>query len=255
MQIKSVAIFGDSWGLSSWKDASNSEGFKEHVGNVTFEELFEKNGITASNFSKPSISNEIIIKKLHNHIAECKLCDFYLIVKTDPLRDCFVYDSSDLQDPDSKIDLDQIELTGIHDLDQVSKVLSQKFYNSLSEIQKKITRPVLLVGGLSKLDYESIPNNLYYISPSWTELLSKNFTDCYYESTFRTIKIYDELRNKLNWDFRSKAKWFEIEKVIQEKNKIWKESDYFSRFHPSDIGFVPMFDVIMKKIGELNDIS
>jgi hypothetical protein len=91
-------------------------------------------------------------------------------------------------------------------------------------------------------------NNLYFIYPSWTELLSKNFTDCYYESTFRTMSIYDALRKKLDWDYQSKAKWFEIEKAIKVKNKIWEESDYFSRRHPSDIGFVPMFDVIMKKI-------
>jgi hypothetical protein len=252
MQIKSVAIFGDSWGVSSWKNVSDNDGFKEHVGDIRFQELFEENKIKALNFSKSAISNQIMLKQLHNHtMSESEICDFYLIVKTDPLRDCFIYDSDDIQDPDSKIDINQIELPGACDLDQVSRLLSQKFYNGLSEIQKKINRPILLVGGLSKLDHQSIPDNLYFIYPSWTELLSKNFTDCYYESTFRTMSIYDALRKKLDWDYQSKAKWFEIEKAIKVKNKIWEESDYFSRRHPSDIGFVPMFDVIMKKIGEI----
>jgi hypothetical protein len=249
--VDSIAIFGDSWGVSAWKSVLiKPDCYAEHTGNLRFEGLFEKFNIQADNYSRSSISNQEILKNVKSTVfTNNKIYDCYIIIQTDPLRDFFEcnYHGCAIEPMN---DVDQFGLENLSDLDQVSEKLSEQFYLGLSEIQKKIDRIFLLVGGLSKLHYKSIPSNLHYITPSWTELIckDKSFEDCYYENMHRVLKINELLRKKLNWKTDSIKLVFDIEKQIDKKQSIWKNSEDFSLRHPSDSGFLPMFELIHSTI-------
>lgn len=227
--LSKVAIFGDSWAVSSYIKEPN---LKEKLGNMFFQDLFKKINILAVNLATHGSSNQDIINKIHNNQNIIDSTDLIIVFQTDPIRNV-------LNQQSNKFELRENIVSKFNTLNEFSEDICQKFYFELS----KINKPVLLIGGLSKLCLQLIPKNINFLEKSWTELVDTNFKDCYYEWVDPTLYVH----NQLNLD---KKEFFEIEKIILQKNYIWQQSEKFSWCHPGDQAYNIMFEEIKNKIKE-----
>jgi hypothetical protein len=221
---KTVYIFGDSWSVCS---KIKKENFIEETGTQTFQDLFLKTNILVKNFSKEGASNFDIIKIIKS--INLDLCDQLVVFQTDPLRDI--------------VDRKKFKLSNTfnvdaryQDIDQVSEKMLNDFYQELSLLGK----PILLVGGLSKVFHNCNFTNIDIFPKSWTELVDSQYKDCYYEWVEFTELVHHFL--ELNTDLTP------IKNKIYEKNNIWQTSDAFGWCHPSDIGYQLMFDALYHQL-------
>ena len=114
---------------------------------------------------------------------------------------------------------------------------------------KEINKPVLLIGGCTKLCFEYVPESFITLSQSWSEMVAPGFKDNYYYWVEPTLCLYEHARKKFNWS-STRADFFEFEKQILDKNHLWQTSDYFSWCHAAD----PAYKIMFEKIKEvLND--
>jgi len=221
---KIVYIFGDSWSYcSKIKKDSSTEG----PGLYTFQDLFSTTDISVKNFSKESISNFDIIKIIKT--TDLSLCDQLVVFQTDPLRD--IIDRKNV-----KLSIN-IDLIGQYmDINHVAEKMLNDFYRELSLLNK----PILLVGGLSKVSPKCNFTNIDIFPKSWTELVDNQYTDCYYEWVEFTELVHQYL--KISSDLTP------VKHKIYEKNNIWQTSDAFGWCHPSDIGYQLMFESLYQHL-------
>jgi hypothetical protein len=216
-----LRIFGDSWSYRSFQKLPD---FRETFGTATFQKLFSERGIEAINHSQQGASNKRILET----IQQCKFDDndIVLVFQTDPLRDLVDRKSFKLLCTDV-----------MHQsLNTVAKNSLQNFYQGLATC----SQPMVLVGGLSALAHDIVPNHIDRLDQSWTELTAPGFSDCFFE----WVEIADLVHHTLQCtdDFTT------TRHAIQAKNAVWHTSDYFSWCHPSDLGYDLMFKQICQHL-------
>jgi hypothetical protein len=242
--IKQLAIFGDSWAFSSWRKEPD---FKETIDTINFQLLFADHHITATNFAKPGNTNLDSIQLIYNNAELIKEVDLIIVFQTDPIRQLLNKDS----DNTVQVELDA-EIPLSESLPDLCEKLLINFYQELETISITYNVPILLIGGCTCLSYENVPDRIFTIDKSWTEMCvtDTDFKDCYYYWLEPTLRVYETARKKFNWS-SSLADFFEFEKMILEKNHIWQASDHFSWCHAGKSAYKIMFDTIlstMKKI-------
>jgi hypothetical protein len=252
MTVKSVAIFGDSWSVTSYKkiyDPKNSEvPFEEEHSDLNFQKLFSERNINVKNFSKGGNSNKGIINDIQKHKKDISDCDLIIVSQTGPLRDVVVKNTHVI-DKKNFPDYNKVE-----NLENFAEQLLCDFYNELSLIQKEIKKKILLIAGPSKIYVHGVPKNLDYIVPCWTKLTIQNFNhDSYFDAWESALVVNEFLKEKYKWDFDTKADFLRIETDISSRQRLWQTNDNFAWVHSSDGAYQTMFDAIMKKIGEIND--
>ena len=216
-----IKIFGDSWSYRSFRKLPD---FKEEFGTLTFQQLFKQNNILAINYSQQGSSNSKIIASIEN--AKLQNDDVAVVFQTDPLRDC--------------VDRKSFKPTGDLPIGLTLNQLAEQSLNTFYQKLSDVPCPVLLVGGLSRLAHDLIPNNIYHIQHSWTELANPGFQDCYFEwvefaeLVHGVVKCTDDLTT--------------TKQQIQAKNYVWQNSDCFSWCHPSDLGYNIMFAELQKTL-------
>lgn len=219
--MTTVHVFGDSW---SWRSFQKLPDFKEKPGNVSFQQLFDQQGVVCRNYSKPASSNQEIV----NTIKACKLKSgsVAVVFQTDPLRDM----------------LDRTTFTvknGIPKGQSLAASAEQslnEFYQNLGDLDV----PVLLVGGLSSLCHARVPKHIHTVKSSWTELVEPGFKDCYFE--------WKEFAELAHIALQCKDDLTSVTQQIQSKNAVWQKSPDFAWCHPSDGGYRIMFDTILQSL-------
>jgi hypothetical protein len=103
-----------------------------------------------------------------------------------------------------------------------------------------------MVGGLSVLCYERLPDSFLSLPQSWTEMVVPDFKDCYYEFVDLPLLVFETFREKYNWG--SLADFVEIEQQIQAKNWIWQNNNSFSWCHPSVDAYHIMCSSLIQKL-------
>lgn len=208
---------------------------QETLADITFQKMFVEQNISAVNHAIPggtNIDTVNMLKKNHNY-------DLLIVFQTDPIRQC--------------LDNDKLKIkSGLHlpysnNFDELCELLLRDFYLEL----KKINRPMLLIGGCTKLCFKYVPANIKTLDKSWTELLVPDFQDNYYYWTEPALCLFNYARKYFNWKV-GLSDFFEFEKQILSKNYVWQNSDKFSWCHASELGYKIMFDKIN---GVLNDYS
>jgi hypothetical protein len=217
-------MFGNSW---SYCSKIKKDNFIEESGLHTFQDLFLTTDILVKNFSKEGISNFDIIKLIK--ITDLSLCDQLVVFQTDPLRDIINRKNFKLS---NTVDLN----IQYRDIDHVAEKILNDFYQELSLLNK----PILLVGGLSKVSPKCNFTNIDIFPKSWTELVDNQYTDCYYEWVEFTELVHQHL--KIKNDLTA------IKHKIYEKNNIWQTSEAFGWCHPSDIGYQLMFESLYQQL-------
>jgi hypothetical protein len=147
-----ICIAGDSWGCGEWGKNAQKEYTVLHRG---LEQYLRDRGHTVDNLSEGSISNKESIGRV---MSNEKLYDFTLWFQTDPLRDLRPYDIFKEQ-----------HLT--------HKQLVNLSNDLLNESYSRLTKPVLCIGGCSKLNLNLMSNytNLYPLIASVPEMLIPKF--------------------------------------------------------------------------------
>lgn len=224
-----VCIFGDSWSYQSKKKMPNLE---ESVGTQTFQKMFAEYNINSFNGSIRGASNFNIIRSINNNYQHIIESDIIIVFQTDPLRDILSRKTFKFNH--------NIDLSRCSTLIDISKLFLSEFYNQLSELQIYFNKPILLIGGLSCIDFENVPPNIHTMKQSWTELVTPEFVDCFFE----WVDFVDIVSEYLNTEFNYVSNLIEIKKQISAKNYIWQNSDAFGWAHPSDTGYKLMFDSI-----------
>jgi hypothetical protein len=216
-----IAIFGDSWSYHSFKKLEN---FKETPGTLNFQNMFANIGIRATNYSVKASSNQEILNKL----LQTNLNDFdtVIVFQTDPLRNIV----------DRKKFVVKKSFSTSTGIVNIAENILSEFYQTLSKIEV----PLLLVGGLSCIAHQLVPDNIKKIEKSWTELTHHGFKDCYFEWTELAELVHDYLKCTDNLEI--------VQQQIQSKNYIWQTSDCFGWCHPSDKGYEIMFQELVKHL-------
>lgn len=182
-----IGIFGDSWSYCAWKNQFDSNTPTETKTDTTFQQLLPLFGVEANNYSQPGSSNQEIADTVKFHANDN--LDAVVVFQTDPLRDIrhkwqyklLPYDQS------------------AGSLNQMCVNLCDNFYQQLFEIQQKIQKPVIMIGGLSVLCYERLPASFLSLPQSWTEIVVPEFSDCYYEFVELPLLVFETFREKYNW--------------------------------------------------------
>ena len=227
-----IGIFGDSWSCQAWAKSPNSMEVRTEV---TFQKLLEPHGIQVENYSKESSSNQDIetaIKKFaHSGL------DAMVVFQTDPLRNL-------IEKKELKI------IAGYNkpadSLDLMCANISNDFYQEILKVQQQIQKPCIIVGGLSKLCHERLPDSFLSLPNSWTEMVATEFKDCYYEYIEPTLLIFETFRKTYGWG--DLADFFEIEKKISAKNWIWQNNNNFGWCHPGVGAYQIMADALVQKL-------
>lgn len=227
-----VGIFGDSWSYCARAKAPN---YTEVKTDITFQTLFQPHGIEVKNYSKEGSSNQDIENSVRRFAHQD--LDALIVFQTDPLRNL--------------IEKTKLKIIPGYDrfaesLDQMCADLSGDFYWALNTVRQTIQKPVIVVGGLSKLCYEQLPSGLLSMPQSWTELVVPGFKDCYYEYMEPSLLVFETFRHQYNWG--SLADFFEIEKLIQAKNWQWQNNDNFGWCHPGINAYKIMTDALIEKL-------
>lgn len=209
-----IKIFGDSWSFRSFKKLPD---FKEEFGSMTFQDMFQQKNIKVTNYSQQGSANRDIACAVQNTMFTSN--DVAVVFQTDPLRDCV----------DRRNFKRVKDMPRAHTLTDMAERMLRVFYQTLS----LTPCPVLLVGGLSRLAHHLIPDTVHHIEPSWTELASPGFKDCYFEWVEFAELVHSVVQctDDLNL----------VKQSIQAKNYVWQTSDCFSWCHPSDLGYQIMF--------------
>ena len=103
------------------------------------------------------------------------------------------------------------------------------------------------MGGVSALDYKSIPEELASLDCSWTELCVNGFEDVYYECIEPTVYTYMHTRTKQD----TIEELDRLEKILEHKNNIWQTNTDFAWVHPSDGAYHKMYRALKNKIKDM----
>ena len=227
-----IAIFGDSWAYGCFKKLPN---FKEQLVDLTFQKMFRDHNIIADNYAICGGTNLDTLEQIRAH---GKNYDMLIVFQTDPIRQC-------VTGADDRLTISpSIQLPESKTFEELCEKLLQDFYQELDKIS--IGCDVILIGGCAKLSFNHIPKKFITLSQSWTELLTPEFTDCYYYWIEPTLCLYENARKKFNWK-SSLSDFFEFEKQIMNKNYIWQTSDNFSWCHAAK----PAYEIMFTKINQL----
>lgn len=264
--INSVAIFGDSWARHAFEKLPNPNdpvpfdlfipgvnepGNEQPLPDVSFRTLFLQHNIKVQNFSVSGSSNNNTLKTIVKYKEILKSCDAVLICQTDPFRD-FCVPKSYL------IDETKAQMIGLcSDINELAEQMCKEFYQSLSDLQKKINLPFVLFTGCSKLCEKYILKNLDYILPSWTHIVDPTCRgDCIIDTSDRALAVTDYLVGKFPQNaYKLKNSFFTADQAIKQRAYVWQTNKNFAWCHAAEGAYHKMFDKIMKKIGEINDRS
>lgn len=235
-----VSIFGDSWSTNSYE---KDENFTERDGVVTFEKLFANDNHQCYNFSVQGSSNKQLLDAIQTNIDKVKASDIVFVFQTDPLRDLL---QSNTQEITVVNDVATVLQKTDH-IDSLAETLLENFYKKISNIASEYMVNFCLIGGLSKLYMSGIPSNIGIVPNSWTETLVEGYKDIYYEFVEPTLCVWNYFNKLHNWN-QGYDEFFEIEKTILEKNHHWHNSPLFSWCHPSDSGYLPMYNIMKEKL-------
>jgi hypothetical protein len=225
-----IAIFGDSWAWSCFEKLPN---FQEKSTDLKFQQMFNDCGITADNYAISGGSNLDTLKQIRRYSKEY---DTLIVFQTDPIRQWFVKDNKPYLHLKK-----HLELPDANNFKELCERILQNFYQELERLTNE--HKILLIGGCTKLSFDHIPERFITLSQSWTELVTPEFTDCYYYWTEPTLALYEYARKKLNWN-STLSDFFEFENEIKNKNFIWQNSDNFSWCHAAKPAYITMFQKI-----------
>lgn len=235
---KKIAIFGDSWGCSSFVKLPN---FQEKLSDLTFQKLFPSDRYTVSNHSIRGGTNLEIINAVNTHHKDN---DLLIIFQTDPIRQYFV---DYLSQEGWKIN-ESIPLPDATNFEEFCELTLKDFYDKLAEVDT----PILLIGGSSKLCHKYVPSKIKTFPKSWTEFIVPEFTDSYCYWIEPSLAVYNYARKKLKWN-STLADFSKFEDEIKQKNYTWQTHDAFAWCHAADPAYHKMFDKIMEVLE--NDYS
>lgn len=224
-----IGIFGDSWAYSSYKKQAD---FQETVDNLTFKDFFDSIGIQSTNYAIPGGTNLDTLIEIQKHYADN---DLLLVFQTDPIRQCV--------DEDSLRVHDNLILPSAANFSIMCENILGNWYAQLGAI----ARPMLLIGGCTKLCHYKVPAHIMTSDQSWSELVSNGFQDNYFYWTEPTLVLYQHVRKLLGWSIDD---FFEIEKQIKQKNYLWQTSDMFSWCHAAQPAYRLMFKKIERMLYE-----
>lgn len=264
--INSVAVFGDSWAEHAYKKLQNPidlvplnlfvpgvnvPGDEKRLFDVSFQTLFSQHNVTVKNFAVGGSCNNDTLQSMVKYKEILKTCDAVLICQTDPLRNFFTPKSY-------LIDETKVSIVGLYsDINELAEQLCKEFYQSLSDLQKKINVPFVLFTGCSKLCEKYILENLDYILPCWTKIVDPTFQrDCYFDSWDRALIVADYLIDKFPQNATMiKNSFFKVDQAVKQRSFVWQTNENFGWGHAAEGGYHKMFDKILQKIGEINDRS
>jgi hypothetical protein len=243
--ISRTAIFGDSWAFSSFEKHPLMQ---EKLGKVNFQSLFAQRNIQATNLAKPGGTNVDTIQIMHNNEELIKQCDILIVVQTDPIRQLVKNVSDGKMQANSTVDWPQAS-----DLPELCERLLEQFYQQLDSISKTHSVPILLIGGCCSLSHKHVPESIFTIEKSWTELClgDPEFEDCYYYWEYPTLVAYEHARKIFNWSVPLRD-FHKYTCMIEAKNFAWQNSDQFSWCHAAEPAYKTMFETVMSSIEKTN---
>jgi hypothetical protein len=242
--ISRTAIFGDSWAFSSWE---KHPFMQEKKGKINFQLLFAEHNIQATNLAKQASTNVDTIQALHNSEEIIKQCDVVIVVQTDPIRQLIK------NGVDGKMEANTtVEWPNANNLPELCEHLLEKFYKELETVSKTHSVPILLIGGCCPLSHKHVPESIFTIEKSWTELClgDPEFKDCYYYWEYPTLLVYEHARKKFNWSMPL-GSFHQYSRMIETKNLAWYNSDQFSWCHAAEPAYNTMFETVMSTLEKI----
>jgi len=222
-KINKVAIFGDSWSYSSWKKGAD---LLDEIDDLKLQDMFHAVGINATNYSMCGGTNVDTVSILNEVYRDY---EHLIVFQTDPVRQCLNKNSISVRE-DLKLPTSQ------NFLDLCENLLGD-FYQDLLAVD----RPVLLIGGCTKLCKHKIRLQFKVVDKSWSEIAHVGFEDNYYYWCEETLCLYDHCKKFFGWETEE---FFSIEEQIKDKNYLWQTSNMFSWCHAATSAYRLMFSEI-----------
>lgn len=222
-----IYLFGDSWGFSykqfepqvEWKDSQIFNG--ADLASCIMEKIDNE----VVNLCKRGSSLETIIERIYQSSKLFNAGDTLIVLQTDPLRSYFVkWYSRDINSIDIDIHYD-------FSFNDIVDYLIKRFYKKLKLIEKSFKVKILLIGGISKLNYTlAKEQKLYFIDKSASQIVLPYFKDNYYiESNY---VLNNHLFFKENFNNYIATSICEIIDETDFKNNTWHNNEkYFTHNH------------------------
>jgi len=236
--MKNLIIFGDSWACGSF--STPEEGWTG-IGDFYFQEQLSKK-YSIVNFASGGISNHETLNRLYNYLLpldndSLKEVNF-LIVQTDPIRDCFPWPTY------AKMKPNFYDIFKNGSIKQFAENNLEIFYYQLDDLGEQFNIKLNIIGGCSDI-HPSVKKykNLNVLCYSWFELIEKNHKHGVFSTTTNLGQII-----KLNSDDDG-----EVVNQIYEKQMIIdrEQKNYFGYGgdnHPSHKGQDLMVNLIFDKL-------
>ena len=218
-----ILLAGDSWGIGVYQTV---DGVYTATGQG-IQTILEARGYEVTNVSVAGDSNNNIVKRINT------AADHILFLQTDPFRDYCVH-------VDGFKKLKPVFFKHLLTFDSIKQCLDI-YYNSLYAKLNAHNRPIICLGGWSKL-HPSIDNytNLIPAVPSVSELLIPSVADVYL-SDFEWFPQLND-RTEVMRKFGSELK----EIMLASSNKFDVINQQWNDVHPNLIGYELLVEKIQK---------
>lgn len=245
-----IYLFGDSWGYSykqseqqvTWKDSQVFNG--KDLASCIMNELDDE----VCNLCKRGSSLDGIIKRIYESAKLLKPLDTIIVLQTDPLRSYFIkWYSREM----NKLDLSLTKETTFIEL--IDNFLLEPFYKKLKLIEKIFKVNVILLGGISKLNYELCKKHkLKFIHNSASEIILPDFIDNYFiESDYinrNHLYFKENFKNYITYDISEHIKNTDL------KNKQWHDNpNLFTHNHATEEANIILAKEIIKYLKAINE--
>lgn len=235
-----ILIVGDSWGIGEW----NPECTKILHHGLTY--YLNQDEHTVTNISHGGISNLDIVNRLNHYFNRCQeLPDLVLVFQTEYSRD---YKHKNMQEDFGSKDFDNIKK-----LEDLRNKWIERFYFRLSEISKKFSLPIKIIGGCSDaMNFDDMSKDYFgchIVCQSFTNLVlngnHKTQTPVYSWYTNKSKPLVEELKKILPTDsieglLDDISLGFERENIVRENPELF----YPDGVHPNRHSHRILFDFL-----------
>jgi len=231
--MTSIAIVGDSFGCGEWAIESEDKSLCTHKGSEYF---LQKIGYDVKNYSKPSSSNQQILEQIKSN----KIKNQWLIVfASESLRKI----------QNLSISIEQMYLKKKYSIKKIHETLFLDWANNLSNLTKKQSCNVILIGGHANIYKSFIPSNhVTILTHSWiSDILNTAIGDLS-SIDHKTLDFFMTLNS-----VQSDEQKLEMIDIITQKskrlNKMANHPNFKDNVHPDRICHEKLSYRISKIIG------